>query len=290
MHAAYSNVRTEPYMILVTGATGNVGAELVRALAAAGEPVRALVRDDARRAALPAGVEAAVGDLDRPETLGPALEGVRGVHLLAGYAGLPDALERGRRAGVERVTLQSSSAVPSGDTTNAVARYHIESEAAIRDSGLQWTFLQPNGFMSNALEWAEQLRRGDIVTAPFAGVRTAQIDPRDIAAVAAAALTQDGHAGRSYRLSGPESLLAAERVAILGSVLGRDLRLEPQSDEDARAEMSAAMPPEYVDAFFAFFVDGTLDESEVLPTVEQVLGRPPRTFAAWAEEHAGAFR
>src|SRR3954452_201237 len=277
-------------MILVTGATGNVGAELVRALAAAGEPVRALVRDDARRAALPAGVEAAVGDLNRPDTVAPALEGVRGVHLLAGYAGLPDASDRMRRAGVERVTLQSSSAAPSGDTTNAVARYHIESEAAIRASGLAWTFLQPNGFMSNALEWAEQLRRGDVVTVAFAGVRTAQIDPRDLAAVAAAALTQDGHAGRSYRLSGPESLLAAERVAILGSVLGRDLRLEPQSDEDARAEMSAAMPPEYVDAFFAFFVDGTLDESEVLPTVEEVLGRPPRTFRAWAEEHADVFR
>jgi uncharacterized protein YbjT (DUF2867 family) len=269
-------------MILVTGATGNVGAELVHGLAAAGEPVRALVRDDARRAALPAGVEAAVGDLNRPDTLAPALEGVRGVHLLAGYAGLPDGLERMRRAGVERVTLQSSSAAPSGDTTNAVARYHIESEAAIRDSGLEWTFLQPNGFMSNALQWAEQLRQGDVVTAPFANVRTAQIDPRDIAAVAAVALTRDGHAGRSYRLSGPESLLAAERVAILGSVLGRDLRLEPQSDEDARAEMSGTMPAEYVDAFFAFFAEGTLDESAVLPTVEQVLGRPPRTFADWA--------
>src|SRR3954471_2244940 len=213
-------------MILVTGATGNVGAELVRTLAAAGEPVRALVRDPSRATSLPDGVEAVAGDLNRPETLEPAIEGVRGVHLLAGYAGLPDALVRMRRAGVERVTLQSSSAVPGGDTTNAVARYHIESEAAIRDSGLQWTFLQPNGFMSNALQWAEQLLQGDVVTAPFAGVRTAQIDPRDIAAVAAAALTRHGHAGRSYRLSGPESLVAAERLAILG----RDLRLEPQSD------------------------------------------------------------
>jgi uncharacterized protein YbjT (DUF2867 family) len=195
-----------------------------------------------------------------------------------------------RAAGVERVTLQSSSAVPSGDTTNAVAKYHIESEQAIRESGLEWTFLQPNGFMSNALQWADQLRRGDVVTAPFASVRTAQIDPYDIAAVAATALTHDGHAGRSYRLSGPESLLAADRVAILGTVLGRELRLEPQSDEDARAEMSAAMPTEYVDAFFSFFADGTLDESEVLRTVDEVLARPPRTFRTWAEAHAGAFR
>ena len=277
-------------MILVTGATGNVGAELVRTLADGGHPVRALVRDESRRAGLPPGVEAVAGDLNRPESLGPALEGVTAVHLLAGYAGLPDALERMRDAGVERVTLQSSSAAPSGDTTNAVARYHIESEAAIRASGLGHTFLQPNSFMSNTLEWVEPLRRGDVVSAPFADVAVAAIDPRDIAAVATIALTQDGHAGRSYRLSGPEALRPADRLRILGAVLGRDLTLEPLSDEQARAEMSAAMAPEYVDAFFAFFVDGTLDESEVLPTVEQVTGRPPRTFAAWAAEHAAAFR
>src|SRR4051812_40530577 len=279
-----------PSTILVTGATGNVGSELVRLLAAGETPVRALIRDEARAAALPAGVEAVVGDLNRPETLAPALDGVGAVHLLSGYAGLADALERMGAAGVERATLLSSSAVPGGDTTNAVARYHIESEAAIRASGLAWTFLQPNGFMSNALEWAEALRHGDVVTAPFAGVRTAQIDPLDIAAVAAIALTTGRLDGRSLRLSGPEALLAADRVAILGSVLGRDLRLEPQSDVDTRAAMGATMPPEYVDAFFSFFADGTLDESEVLPTVEEVTGRPPRTFAAWAEEHAGAFR
>jgi uncharacterized protein YbjT (DUF2867 family) len=279
-----------PSTILVTGATGNVGSELVRALAAAGAPVRALIRDEARRARLPAGVEALVGDLNRPETLGPALEGVRAVHLLSGYAGLPEALERMRAAGVERVTLQSSSSVPSGDTTNAVARYHIESEAAVRASGLAWTFLQPNSFMSNTFEWAAQLERGDVVRAPFAGVRIATIDPRDIAAVAATALTTGAHDGRSLRLSGPESLLPADRVAILGRVLGRDLRFEAQPNDEARAEMSAAMPAQYVDAFFSFFVDGTLDESEVLPTVEEVTGRPPWTFAAWAEEHAGAFR
>jgi uncharacterized protein YbjT (DUF2867 family) len=275
---------------LVTGATGNVGAELVRLLAAAGAPVRALIRDESRRAALPSGVEGAVGDLNRPETLGRALEGAGAVHLLSGYAGLPDALERMRAAGVERVTLQSSSAVPGGDTTNAVARYHIESEAAVRASGLAWTFLQPNSFMSNTFEWAGQLRQGDVVRAPFADVRIATIDPRDVAAVAATALTTGKHDGRSLRLSGPEPLRPADRLAILGHVLGRDLRFEAQPDDEARAQMSAAMPAEYVDAFFAFFVDGTLDEAAVLPTVEQVTGRPPRTFTAWAEEHASAFQ
>jgi uncharacterized protein YbjT (DUF2867 family) len=115
-------------------------------------------------------------------------------------------------------------------------------------------------------------------------------DPYDVAAVGAEALTSGGHEGHSYRLSGPESLLPADRVAVLARVLGRDLRFEGQSDADARAEMSATMPGEYVDAFFSFFGDGMLDESKVLPTVQEVSGRQPRTFEQWAMAHAGAFR
>jgi uncharacterized protein YbjT (DUF2867 family) len=277
-------------MILVTGATGNVGDELVRALVAAGEPVRALIRGGAGRARLPEGADGVLGDLNRPETIAPALDGVSALYLLSGYDGLPELLTAARAAGVQRAVLQSSSSVPGGDMTNAVARYHILSEQAVRESGLAWTFLQPNSFMSNTLQWVDQLRQGDTIRAPFAGVRVATIDPFDIAAVAAAALTTDAHAGRSYRLSGPESHLPAERVAVLARVLGRDLRFEAQSNDEARAEMSAAMPAEYVDAFFSFFVDGTLDESEVLPTVEQVTGRPPRTFEQWARAHADALR
>jgi uncharacterized protein YbjT (DUF2867 family) len=272
---------------LVTGSTGNAGSQVVRALVEAGENVRALVRSADRAAALPAGAEAVVGDLNRPETL--PLDGVAGAFLLSGYRDMPAALASMRRAGVQRVVLLSSSAAPAGDLSNAVARYHIESEAAVKQSGLAWTMLQPNGFMTNALQWVPQLQAGDVVRAPFAGVRTAQIDPADIGAVAARALVTPDHEGSSYRLSGPESLRAADRVAILGRVVGRELRFEPQSDDEARAEMSAAMPPEYVDAFFSFFVDGTLDESEVLPAVETVLGRPPRSFEEWARANSGRF-
>jgi uncharacterized protein YbjT (DUF2867 family) len=276
-------------MIFVTGATGNVGRELVGQLAEAGEPVRALIRRDEDRAQLPAGAEGFVGDLNDPRSLAGALDGVRAAHLLAGYEGLDELLAAMRTAGIERVTLQSSSAAPGGDTTNAVARYHILSERAIRESGLGWTFLQPNSFMTNALRWLPQLRAGDTVRLPFADVPIATIDPADIAAVAVVALTTDRHEGRAYRLSGPESLLPAEQVAILGEAIGRDLRLEPQSNEEAHAEMSASMPAEYVEAFFDFFVDGSVDESTVLPTVEEVLGRPPRRFVDWAHEHAAAF-
>jgi uncharacterized protein YbjT (DUF2867 family) len=270
-------------MILVTGATGNAGGAVVRALVAAGAPVRALVRDAG--AALPDGAEAVAGDLNRPETLAPHMEGVEAVFLLSGYAGLEQTLADMRAVGVERVVLLSSSAAPSEDLTNAVARYHILSERAVRDSGLQWTFLRPSSFMTNTLQWVPQLRAGDVVRAPFANVAVATIDPDDIGAVAAAALRSDAHAGRAYRLSGPEALRPADRVAVLADVLGRDLRFEAQPNDEARAEMSAAMPAEYVDAFFRFFVDGELDESEVLPTVEEVTGRPPRPFRDWVVAH-----
>jgi uncharacterized protein YbjT (DUF2867 family) len=116
------------------------------------------------------------------------------------------------------------------------------------------------------------------------------IDPADIAAVAAGALVEEGHDGRIYALSGPEPLLPADRVRVLGEVLGRDLRFEAQPDDEAWAEMTARMPEAYVRAFFDFYVDGSLDESAVLPTVQEVTGRPPRTFADWARAHADAFR
>ena len=275
-------------MILVTGATGNAGGAVVRALAAAGAPVRALVRD--AEADLPAGVEAAVGDLNEPATFAGALDGVSGVFLLSGYRDIEQTLANTRRAGVERIVLLSSSAAPGGDLSNAVARYHILSERAVRESGLSWTFLQPNSFMSNVFRWLPQLAVGDVVTLPFAEVRVATIDPDDLAAVAVAALTGNGHEGQSYRLSGPQSLLPSDLVATVARVLGREVRFVPQSDEDAWVEMSKAMPPEYVDAFFSFFADGTVDESQVLPTVEDVTGRAPGTFDRWAEAHAETLR
>ena len=276
-------------MFLVTGATGNAGGAVVRALVDEGQRVRALVRAHSDALRVPAGGQIAVGDLNRPDTLERHLRGVEAVFLLSGYDGMAETLALIGAAGVERVVLLSSSAAPGGDLGNAVARYHILSESAVRRSGLPWTFLQPNSFMSNTFDWIPQLRAGDIVSAPFAKVRVATIDPDDVGAAAAAARTSSEHEGRAYRLSGPEALLPEDRLAALGRVLARDLHLQPLSNEEARAELRRTMPLPYVKAFMSFFAHGQLDESQVLPTFEDVTGRPPRSFEAWAEEHARAF-
>jgi uncharacterized protein YbjT (DUF2867 family) len=276
-------------MFLVTGSTGNVGAELARALLRANQRVRALVHVN-KRPDLPVGAELIAGDLDRPETLRAAMAGVRGIFLLPGYRDMSGVLAEARRAGVERVVQLSGGSAASGDTTNAISRYMIASEAAVRDSGLPWTILRPSAFMSNALRWKPQLLDGDVVRVPFANVRNAVVDPFDVAAVAAEGLLSDQHEGSIYVPTGPESLLPVDQVRILASVLGRTLRFEAQPNDEAHIEMTRTTRPEYVDAFFDFYVAGSLDESRVRTTVQDVTGRAPRTFEQWASAHADDFR
>ena len=211
------------------------------------------------------------------------------MYLLAGYHGTPRFLAHARAAGVEHVVLQSTSLVALGDVSNAFAAPHIEAEEAVRESGLAWTFTQSNSFMSNTYQWLPQLRAGDVVRVPFADIPVAMIDPLDIAAVAVSAFNSSEHRGRSYHLTGPESLLPAERLRVLGDALGRPLQLVALSNDEAREEMSKSMPPEYVDAFMSIWGDGNHDESRVLPTVQDVIGRPPRRFAQWVAAHADAF-
>ncbi|XVV01016.1 NAD(P)H-binding protein [Actinosynnema sp. CA-248983] len=268
--------------VLVTGATGNVGAEVVRALVRAEVDLRALVRSPS-----PLDVPQVVGDLNDPASL--SFFGVEALFLLPGYRDMPGILAEASRAGVRRVVLLSSPAVTASDTGNAVSEYMIRSEEAVRSSGLEWTVLRPNGFMSNTLRWLPQLSAGDVVRDAFATVPVAMIDPYDIGAVACRALTSAEFSGQVLMLSGPEPLLPADRVRVLGEVLDRELTFVGLSDEQARAEMSAAMPAEYVHAFFSFYSEGTLDESRLYPTVEQVTGRPPRDFRTWARAHAGEF-
>jgi uncharacterized protein YbjT (DUF2867 family) len=261
-------------MFVIAGATGNVGGALVSALSGRGAQVRAVVRRQA--AVLPAGVEAVVANLDEPASMAQALAGADGVFLLSGYADMPGLLAEVARAGARRVVLLSSSSVPGGDLTNAVAEYHIRSEEAVRASGVPGTFLRPSMFMTGARPWIARVRAGEPVDLAFPQVGAAVIDPADIAAVAAHVLTEGGPDG-PLRLTGPESLLPAERLAILGEVLGLPATGRPLSD----AESVAGMPERYAQAFTRFYVHGDLDETPVLPTVREVLGREPRTFREW---------
>lgn len=265
--------------VLVAGATGNVGSEVVRALA--GVEVRAL----SRRGVPVDGAVAVAGDLGDRTSVAEVWDGVDAVFLPAGQP--VELFGDMRAAGVRRVVLLSSGAVVGGDLDNAVTRYNVVSEAAVRDSGLEWVVLRPSGFMSNALQWAPL---DGVVREPFADVPVAVIDPADIGAVAARALVDPDLAGRSLRLTGPEATRPADRLAVLAQILGREVRLEPEPDDEARRRMAAAMPAPYVDAFFRFFRDGEYDDSHVTTVVPDLLGRPARTFRQWAEVHAGAFR
>jgi uncharacterized protein YbjT (DUF2867 family) len=271
-------------MILVSGGTGNVGGAIVRSLVGAGLQVRVLTRGGG---AVPPGADAFEGDLGSPQSLGPALDGVRALFLLAGYPGVADAAAR---ADVEHVVLLSSGCVEGGNRENAVTRYNVEAEDEVRAAGPSWTILRPSGFMSNALRWLPQLEHGDVVRLPWAGVAISLIHPEDIAAVAAASLAQPGHEGRAYRLTGPEPLLPADQVRVVADITGRPLTFEAQSDEQARAEMEGSVPEPYIDAFFRFFSAGEYDDSQVTPTVEELLARPPLTLEAWAQANADAFR
>ena len=261
--------------ILVLGATGNVGRAVVAAGLAGGHEVRAVSRSGR---GLPEGADAYVGDLDDAASLTGALDGVDAMFTLAGYGGLGGMLADAARGGVRHVVLLSSSSASSGNRVNAVAKYHLESEDAVRASGLGWTVLRPNAFMSNALRWRDRVLADEVIREPYGDIALSVIDPADIAAVAVLALTTTGHEGRSYRLRGPAALTAAERAAILSDVLGRPVTVEVATDEEARE----GLPPAYADAFHEFYRGGLIDETTVHPTVTRVLGRPPASFAEWA--------
>lgn len=274
-------------MILVTGATGNVGNALVHALAAGDEAVRALARNP-DRARFPSTVDVVSADLETPESVIPALVGIRKVFLLGGFV-TTDLVRRVRESAVDHIALLTSRCVVGGNPDNAITRMWLDAEAAVRDSGVAWTILRPSGFHSNALRWRPQLQAGDVLRAPWPAVRIASIDPADIAAVAATVLTRPGYEGTAPALSGPQPLTPSEQVGTLARVLGRPLRYEPMTDEEARSQMEADTPASIIDAFFRFFTGGEFDDAGVVDSVQEITAQHPRTFEQWAHDHAHAF-
>ena len=266
---------------LVTGATGNTGRHVVAELVRRGDRVRALTRNPAAAAErLPAGVELVAGTHTAPETLDAVLEGVSRLHITV-TAGLaeagPELVRRAVGAGVRRIT------VVWGGWVGPV-------EQAVAESGVEWTRLEPQEFMSNTLTWIDSVRAEGIVREPY-DFPSALVHEADIGAVAAAALRDDGHAGRAYNLTGPESLTPRERIAILSRAIGRDIAFVPITHEQAVDRLTATGVPradaEYVVGWYAAPGDAA---TTVVDTVERVTGRPARTFAQWVAEHAERFR
>lgn len=282
-------------MILVTGATGNIGRELVRELAAEEAEFRIFVRDPRRAADLPERAHRVVGDLDDPSTYAAALDGVDRLFLLVPGIGLDhtrDMVAAARAAGVGLIVLLSSYNV-MGDPLPAMGRWHHERETIVRDSGIPNTILRPGGLMTNALEWAQVIRTGGVVDDPTGPGRYAPVDPADIAAVAAVALTEDGHQGKEYCLTGDEMFTIAEQIAVVAAAIGRDIEVrEAATPEQAVASRYPnGAPPALADAILEGFTLMRRDTTGFrTDTVECILRRPAHTFADWCTRNIDAFR
>lgn len=275
-------------MIVVTGATGNVGRTLVRLLAEAGEQVTGVARR-ITGADVPPGVRTVSADLGEAEGLRPALEGAESLFLLVAGQDPQGVVGAAEAAGVRRLVLLSSQ----GAGTRPRAYGHAAAfEAAVRESGLEWTVLRSGGLASNAFAWAEPVRLHRTAAAPFGDVGLPFVDPDDVAAVGAAVLSAEGpgHAGATYTLTGPAPTTPRERAAALAVALGEPVRFVEQTREEAEERMAAFMPAPVVAGTLALLGAPLPEEQQVSPDVERVLGRAPGTFAQWAVRNAGAFR
>jgi (4-alkanoyl-5-oxo-2,5-dihydrofuran-3-yl)methyl phosphate reductase len=285
-------------MILVTGATGNVGSELVSQLLDLNQRVRVLTRDPQKVAHWGDRVECAVGSFDQPSTLETALQGVDRIFLMTSEVGAGQVeamMSAARQADVRHVVYLSSTGAKYPNLL--LGKWHHDREEAIRASGLTWTFLRPGNFMSNTLMWAQTIKTQGTVYFPGGEGRTAPIDPQDIAAVAALALLHPGHDGRIYELTGGELLTAAQQTETLARVLDKPIRYVDIPPSTAHEGMlKSGMPPLVADAVievFSFvrvgrFPDG--QEAQINDTFEQVAGRKPRPFEVWCRDHVSAFQ
>jgi len=286
-------------MIFVTGATGQIGRELVRELGGARAPFRALVRSAGKAEAVrAAGGEAIVGDYTDPAALRTALAGARSLFLLT-PAG-PDKVavesriaEEAKTAGVAHIVKLSAIGADAPDPT-IFARLHGQVERRIAELGVARTFLRPSYFMQNYLLFAITIRAHGAIFAAAGQGRHADVDVRDIAAVAARVLTAEGHAGRTYALTGPEAQSLSDAARKIGKSAGREVRFVDVPPEEARKAMVAVGISEWMadalnDLYAAYQRDGAANGSLVTSDVEEVLGRPARAFEPFVRENLQAF-
>jgi uncharacterized protein YbjT (DUF2867 family) len=288
-HSKQGDVR----MILVTGATGNIGRELIPLLLEAGQAVRVFVRDERKVAYLDACVERAVGDLDKPETLISAVRGVERIFLVT-YETQQDInmLEAAKRAGVRHIVKLST--LEATHHKIQVGKWHYEREELIRASGLEWTFLRPGMFMGNSIEWwADSIKgQGRVFFPGGKKGKVAPVDPRDVARVAAAALIHPGHNGQAYELTGTELFTIGEMVGVISRVLGKPIQYVDIPPLAAKLFMlKTGMNRTLVNALMEMLKSLRKNEGAlVTDTVQRVTGNLPRTFEAWCREHSNAFQ
>ncbi|MFD8050421.1 SDR family oxidoreductase [Streptomyces chartreusis] len=279
-------------MIVVTGATGNVGRPLMQALIDAGEEVTGISRHPAE---VPSGARHMRADLAEPSSLTAALNKAKALFLLlsgdlhASGATPIDIIDRAAASGVRRVVLLSSQGVatrPLAPTRVALRAV----EDALRESGMDWALVRPGGFASNALAWAESVRTQGVVAAPFGDVGVPVVDPADIAEVAAACLLDDQHSGRAYALTGPEIITPRQQAVTIADALGAPVRFHELTRDEAKAGMTRFVPAELADDTLDILASPNPAELQISPDVYRVLGRAPGPFADWLDRHLAAFR
>ena len=283
-------------MILLTGATGTTGRETVRQLRAAGAPFRIMSRDPARaRAALGDDLDIVPGDFSDQSSMTAAFAGIDRLSLLCAPA--PNlvelelaAVDAAKAAGINHIVKMSAiQAAP--DAPTIIRRWHGVVEQRIADAGFAWTHLWPNAFMQNFARFAPHIREQSAFYAPLGEARVSLVDVVDVAAVTVAALTEDGHTGKTYEITGPDALTYGECAATLSEVLGRPVSFRTVSLERAReALVDAGIAPVLSEALIEIdrlFLDGF--GAPVTGVVPMVTGRPARTFAAFAADNRALF-
>ncbi len=281
-------------MILVIGATGTTGGEVARQLIAAGQRPRLLVRNPDKAREFQGKAEIVQGDLERKDTLVPAMKGVEKLYLVSAGVNGPElegnAIDAAKKASVKHVVKLS---VIGADNPELIfSKWHAKAEKRLMESGLQWTMLRPGNFMTNSLAWAPTIKTQGAFYQPTGEGRWAAIDPVDIGAVAVRALTSQGHEGKGYTLTGPESLNGAGYAAKLSAVLGKPVKFVDVPPEAAKDNMlKSGIPPAYVEALLQLFAAIKAGKADfVTDTVEKVTGRKAGTFEAWVRRNIAAFK
>ena len=283
-------------MILVTGSTGLIGSEVLRLLSRSGVPARALVRDPSRGQTLP-GITLASGDLLRPDTLAAVFAGCTKLFLLTGNTENAAELQRraiaaARHAGVTHVVKLSAFGA-SPHSNSMIGRMHYQIEQELQESGLPWTMLRPHHFMQNLLSQADNIINEGVVYSSSGDGKIPFIDIRDIAAVAVVTLTEPGHTGKKYVITGGEALSYRRATDILGEAIGRRLRFIDEPFDEARARLRRAGQPSWlVDSLLAIaaYQRAGGPTETVTSVVADLTGTPPRTFAEFAHDYAAAFQ